>query len=457
MRPPRDDPPNVVLVFTDQQSHFALGAAGNPHLRTPHLDALARRGTRFDLSYCSAPVCGPARAALVTGRPPHQTGVRWNGDALLPDLPTLGRCFEAAGYETAWCGKWHIPESYVTTPGGIPGFRNLPLPANHPGLARSLPYGWPGYALGANTDGPFIDQALTFLDRAPARPFLLCVSLHNPHDICWWLRQKPLPLPPPGALPPLPSNFNSVAGEPAFLQACRQRDHYGEELTWTTSWRDTDWQAYLHAYYRMTEEVDGQVGRLLAALQRPALADRTVVLFTSDHGEGMAAHRWLVKLAFYEPVVRVPMILAGPGVPEGQVDESRLTCTLDVVPTLCEAAGIQPPAGPGRSLWTLARDRHSPGHSAVVCELSPDNRRPDMEARMVRTERFKYCAYAGTTPGETLHDLHEDPGETCNLAANPAFAAEIRAQRAHLASWCASTGDPFTIPAPDARNPQGVL
>lgn len=439
--------PNLLFIFTDQQSALALGST-NPWLNTPAMDSLAARGVRFDRNYCAAPVCGPSRACLVSGRAAHQTGVRWNGQPLRQELTTFGQPFREAGYTTAWAGKWHLPKSFPTGPEEIAGFENLSLNPEHPFLKRDIGYGWPGYALGANTDGPFVDEAIRFLERPHHQPFLLSVSLHNPHDICWWVR-KPRPLTGRPDLPPLPDNFDRDPHEPEFLTWCRKRDHYGEEINYTVGWSDTDWRSYLHAYYRMTEHVDAEIGRLLAALRRCGLEENTVVVFTSDHGEGMAAHQWVAKLSLYQEVVRVPLLVAGPGVAgNGRVDDQSLVNGLDIAPTLCDLAGIAGPESNGLSLRPLIQQ---PGvhwkRDHVVCELSPDDRRPELDGRLVVSHRYAYASYAVGHCPETLFDLQNDPGEKFNLASRPEAQIILNEHRIMLQKWIHETNDPFS-PAP---------
>lgn len=448
-----DPPPHILFVFTDQQSALALAGAGQPGLRTPNLDRLAARGVRFTRAYCASPVCGPSRACLATGRPPHDTGVRWNGQSLAAGLTTFGEHLRAVGYRTAWSGKWHVPKSYPTGPEEIPGFENLTLDANHPLLQRDIGYGWPGYGLGANTDGPFVDQAIRFLQQPHDRPFLLAVSLHNPHDICWWVR-KPQRLPGPDELPRLPANFAIPEDEPEFLRRGRLRDHYGEEIRYTTGWSETDWQTYLHAYQRMTEQVDAEVGRLLDALEQQGLTERTMIVFTSDHGEGMAAHQWVAKLSFYDEVVRVPFIVAGPGVVgAGRVDSTSLISGLDIFPTLCDLGGAHVPPGPGRSLRPLLAGPDAWSRDYVVSEVWPDDKDPGLEGRMVVTRDFKYCAYSVGPGAESLHDLRHDPGEMHNLAEQPAYRAIRDEHRNLLQRWTRETGDSFAGPASAPSNP----
>lgn len=163
--------PNILFIFTDQQSFRALNCAGNSHLQTPHMDSLAANGIRLENCYCPAPVCGPSRSAIATGRMPHEAGVIINNQAPDPNLPTIDQMLRTAGYHTAWTGKWHVPEPYLQRD-SIPGFEYLPF-------APKIPID-----LGADTDDPIADRAIEFLRRDHEKPFFLAVSLHNPHDIC---------------------------------------------------------------------------------------------------------------------------------------------------------------------------------------------------------------------------------------------------------------------------------
>ena len=255
-------PPNVVLLMTDQQTLGALSAAGNPNVRTPNLDRLARQGTRFEHSWCASPVCSPSRSSLLTGCYPTATGVVYNGASIRPEVPTLGEAFKAAGYQTAWAGKWHLPV-------GFPGARS-PTRQSAAVSARGfdfLPFRMPDISLapfGDFTDEPIAEAAAAFIRHEHAQPFLLGVSLHNPHDICYWVMDKLPPSHPALAefeaaeanLPPLPGNHLPSRDEPEFIGACRKRPHYGEENTYTAAWDEMRWRRYLYGYYRMTERVD---------------------------------------------------------------------------------------------------------------------------------------------------------------------------------------------------------
>ena len=426
--------PNILFLFTDQQSARAMSCAGNPHLSTPHMDRLAAGGTRFAQAYCAAPVCGPSRSSLLSGCLPHETGVLVNG--LSPDtsLANMGEIFQAAGYDTAWSGRWHLPDN-PGRGGQMRGFEVLHDPEVRLGL-------------GGTGDGPVTEAASQFLQRRGERPFLLGVSLCNPHDICHWIMDAPPPPADAGGLPPLPANFELDPGEPEFIQQCRRRPYYGQEGTRTGDWDQVQWRAYLAAYYRFTEEVDGHIGRLLDTLRECGLEEDTLVLFTSDHGEGMAAHRWVVKLMLYEEPMRVPFIIRWPGVvPAGTVDQQRLVSGVDVLPTLCDCAGVARPAVTGQSLKPLIEDPGDIGRALLVAELCPDTENLAMQGRMLRTRRYKYIAFSQGRDPELLFDLQTDPGETRNLAPDPAMTGELRRHRGLLEAWCAEGGDSFRRPA----------
>jgi len=417
-----------------------MSCAGNPYVHTPALDALAAGGVRFGQSYCASPVCSPSRAALITGRMPHETGVNYNMGHLNPDVRTIGQVFRDAGYECAWTGKWHVPSNYVE-PGSseIPGFDILPLTPT-----PKRPF------MGDDTDASVANSAVEFFRKPHDRPFVLNVSILNPHDICYYLmgtRQWPK-APSLDVAPPLPQNFAVASDEPEFVRLRRNALVYGAEIAHTKNWTEADWRNYLYVYYRMVERADAQVGRVLKALDEAGLARNTLVLFTADHGEGLAEHHWVVKLSLYENPAKVPLVIRYPGViPPGSVDRDHPVSGIDVMPTVCDYAGLPAPAQTrGQSLRTIIERPKSPWREFVVSELATDPQRPEVIGRMVRTARYKYIAYSIGKDNEQFFDLETDPGEMHNLAADPAAGEQIQHHRALLGQWVRQTNDPFPIP-----------
>ena len=434
------DRPNVLLLITDQHHRSALSATGNPHVKTPALDALAARGVRFERSYCTNPVCCPARASLFTGRMPHAVGINDNRRANLPaDLPSLGRVFREAGYETAYAGKWHLPVPYPAyaeaKKSKIPGFDVLPLAGD--GTAGHEETG-----KGLAADGPVADAAAAFLRGQREKPFLLVVSILNPHDTCETPDHpqnfRPLLGTPPAPFPPLPPNFGPSAGEPPAAR--ERRGKLKEGLT--AGWTQDRWREYAALYYRLAETADGHLGRVLAALKEGGLSDQTVVLWTSDHGEMLGAHGLMHKQEMYEEAAGVPLIVAPPAAAKAAVDATHLVSGVDVLPTLCDYAGIAPPEGvAGRSLRPLVEGREIPWRDQVVVEMGDPP-----EARMLRTARHKYVAWAGAGDREQLFDLESDPGEMTNLAKDPAVAEVLKDHRRRLREWVRDAGDSFQVP-----------
>lgn len=427
--------PNVLFLMTDQQTLRAISAGGNPSLQTPNMDALAADGARFEKSYCTSPVCGPSRSSLITGRMPHETGVNVNGQSIHRSIPNFGQVFRAAGYETAWTGKWHLPGSYPRAD-SLAGFRHLQVKSTN-------------YAMGGATDDAVADRAVEFLEADHRGPFLLAVSLHNPHDICHWTGKRPVQYgpghPDVGAFPPLPANFAVDPSEPEFIRDCRRRTEYGPENGHTRNWDDVQWRAYLRAYYDYTQQVDATLGRVLDALGRRGLEENTLIVFTSDHGEGCAAHHWVVKLMLYDEPAGVPMIVSFPGrVPRGLVDRTHLVSGIDVLPTLCDYANVAIPDGlRGESLRPLIETPDVAGREFLVCELQPFPSQPRRRGRMVRTARFKYIVFSDGARAEMLFDMDSDPGETRNLAGEADHRDELIRHRKLLAGWVEETADEF--------------
>ncbi|MCY4666338.1 MAG: sulfatase-like hydrolase/transferase [Acidimicrobiaceae bacterium] len=457
--------PNVVLFITDQQTRATISAYGNDRTHTPHMDELAAGGVAFEKSYCSSPLCSPGRASIVTGQMPHTAGVDINDLPVRDGIANLGEIFSSAGYETVWAGKWNLPDSFPPEPDAIPGFWNLEWQRKPYPSTDQIISGYAGPAtqpetyrdLGASMDADITDAAVRYLAGNPTRPFLLAVSLYNPHDICFWIMDRDhdvlpwadAPLP---ALPALPENFDAVADEPEFVRWMRKQaavvpDYGWNELRWTDSWDERHWRRYLYEYDRLVEMVDVQIGRVLSAVSDTGISDTTLVALTSDHGEGVAAHRWATKQMLYEEPVTVPLVLRWPGVvPAERFDRSHLASGVDVVPTLCDYAGVAAPEGlAGGSLRPVIDDPRMGGRDFVVAELQPDSLRMELKGRMLRTRRYKYVAFSAGADPEMLFDLDTDPLETVNLVGSAGHDPVLAEHRALLEGWTRQTADPFEV------------
>lgn len=434
--------PNVLIVTTDQQRVDATSAFGNKWLKTPHMDSLAANGVYFTQSYCSYPLCSPSRASLHTSRMPHEIAVDRNNLPIAPGIPLSGQAFRDAGYDTGYAGKWHLPEVYPAD--GIAGFEVLNKTSRKGKLARDV-------------DDATMNAAIEFLKRGREKPFLLVVSFINPHDICL-LAGEDSPLlqdvwkaygPQAGAeVPPLPANHGPTAGQPAGIgQRARHED-----------WDQDHWRRYRYAYYRMVEDVDRQLGRVLETLRDMKQEENTVVAFTSDHGEGLGSHSWTGKMMYYEEEAAVPLIVSWKGVtPAGRIDREHLVSTLDVLPTICDYAGIAGPAiMRGASLRAVIEKPDAAGHEFVVSEMAGGGAGGFGRSFMVRTKQYKYMVFPGAERAEMLFDLPADPGEMKNLAGEAALAAELERHRGLLAQWSRTTEEnKYPVqPSPKAAKPK---
>lgn len=461
-----DSPPNVLLIFTDQQTLHMMSAAGNSLLHTPNMDRLAARGVMFRQAYCTSPVCGPARSSIITGRMPHETGVEWNGDSLRAEVSTVGERLQAAGYRTVWGGKWHLPESYpqrgMEGPKHVRGFELLPLEGPETG----------NWMLGAETDPLLTKAAVEFITTYEQdQPLFLAVSYHNPHDICFyarkdgWVSEKDslleiryygfeYQLPEvvgthPAAfesLPPLPENHEIIAQEAAFVQEKRlHHQEYGVETMLANQEFDSlTWQGYVHAYHRLTEMVDVEIGKVLDALEGSGMADNTLIIFTSDHGDGAAAHQWAAKLNLYQESSMVPMLVSWPGqIPQGMIDATHLVSQIDIVPTIYDYVGVELTEElTGNSVRAIIEaPQGAPWRDHLVVELADFKPDPHRKGRMLRTQRYKYNVYSTGERPEQLFDLENDPGEMQNLALDPAYEEVLQQHRQLLRDWQARTRD----------------
>ena len=435
--------PNVLFIITDQQSATMMSCAGNKHLKTPAMDSLAAAGVRFERAYPSNPVCLPARFSFFTGHMPSAVGITLNEDGrkgVGKGVPgrAMGHLFRKAGYETVYGGKVHLPRGM-----GIEqiGFRRLT----------------------GDTRGKLADQCAAFLKQAHEKPFLLVASFMNPHDICYMAindhrrsrgqaaignldsricegliaePRKKLKEFAEKHCPPLPANHAVPKLEPEGITTSyvkqRMFRHYAR-----TKWPPEMWRLHRWAYCRLTEKVDAHVAKVLDAVRRAGLEDSTLIVFTSDHGDHDSAHKLEHKSILYEEAARIPFIMSYKGtISAGRVDDEHLVSNgLDLLPTLCDYAGIEPPRGLlGRSVRPLAEKKPPPAWREYLVVESQNG-------RMLRTDRFKYVVYDSGARREQLIDLKNDPGEMKNLAYDQKHKAVLAEHRELLGKWLKRAGD----------------
>ncbi|UCD28165.1 MAG: sulfatase-like hydrolase/transferase [Planctomycetota bacterium] len=424
--------PDIVIFLTDQQNFRAMSCTGTPGLHTPTMDGLAKEGVRFTHAICATPQCSPARAALWTGLYPHRTGVMGNvfGQGEIPagqsppldsNIAGMGKIFSSAGYETVYFGKWHL--------GSDPGQHGFEVHSTRKARGR-----------------PLTRLAISYLKKrgrreGKLRSLLMIVSYINPHDIYYIVRS--------GDKAPevsvrreirLPLNISDdLLSKPLPQRNFRDRDqgialmHYTEQ----------DWRRYLSFYYQLTEGVDREMGLVLQTLRRHS--SDSLVAFLSDHGDLAGAHGLGFKgPMMYEELVRVPFIISWPGSIKPAV-RKELVSQVDLLPTLCDLAGVQVPKDiDGKSLRPLlfgASMSQPVWRDAIFSEYyGKQNWRAPI--RVVRTGSYKYIRYLKY--GEELYDLKKDPHELTNLTDSPEHRHIKKELSARLERWMIETRDPFS-------------
>ncbi len=435
--------PNVIWVFGDQHRAQALGCAGDPNLHTPNIDRLAAEGVTFTAAVAGTPLCCPYRGSLLTGRYPHRC-VPGHEHPLPPGQPTIAAPFSEAGYHTAYFGKWHLDgfreregraALHVVPPerrGGFDewlGYENNNSQWDcwvHGGKDDVPPYRLPGYETDALTD--LFVAHLRERGASPEQPFFAALSLQPPHNPYiappeWMARHTP------GRVQLRPN----VPDVPRIVDRAR---------------RD------LAGYYAMIENLDGNLGRIRAALDETGLWENTHILFFSDHGDMHGSHGQFLKTSPWEESIRVPFILGG-GVPFYGVKGGRQAVPLnhvDVAPTSLGLCGIDKPdwmMGTDYSGYRL-HERPPPvdePDSAFLQLVIPTGHADSTDRPwrgIVTRDGWKYIALEGQP--WLLFNLNEDPFEQVNLAHNTRFASQRRRLQERLSAWIHDTGDHFTLP-----------
>ncbi len=439
---PAGAPPNVLLVMSDEHNHGVAGFAGSPLARTPHLDALAERGVVFDAAYCNSPLCGPSRLSLTAGRYPSRVGA-WGNACWLPsdDTPSIARVMNAAGYESVLCGKQHYDStrrygfrelgSFRTnqyTKSGLVTRRDPDDLAPPSGLSRRFGN------FRAAPDSPVLrhDREVTrraceFLAgrRRSDPPFFLFAGYLAPHfplivpDDYWehFRGRVPMPEIPDGHLEGLPLNYRHLRIAFSMVDVPEETVRRGREL-----------------YHGLTEWFDDQVGRLLATLSRSRVADDTVVIYVSDHGENLGEHGLWWKNCAFESATRVPMIVSWPE--RFRPGRRAGACSLvDLMATLPALSGSSAPEDwDGDSLLDWLDSEDSVWKDRAISEYYGHN--VASAFTMLREGSWKYVYHAPPSerhPAEReLYHLESDPGELTNRAGDPDQADRVAAMHARL-------------------------
>ncbi|HTM49126.1 MAG TPA: choline-sulfatase [Bryobacteraceae bacterium] len=425
-------PPNIIFFMADQMTPFMTGPYGQKLAHTPHLDALAGAGVVFENAYCNSPLCVPSRLSMFTGRLPQQVGAYDNASEFAAHHPTLLHYLRRAGYRTAVSGKTHF-----IGPDQLHGFDERLSPCIFPADFAMLP-DWslgPVYNKGTSMQsmlralGPSVwNRQLAFdqmtFDRSierlrqhalarDAQPLFLNVSLTQPHDPFTTTREF-LDIYKDAELP-LPRDHGDIRRlSPTYEWFVIHHGTDREKLS------PEKIREARRNYLGMISWVDDKVGRLMGELRRLGLADNTIVVFTSDHGEMLGEHGQWSKRLMLEWSARIPLIMAGTSRIAAGRRVAAPVSLLDLFPTFAEIAGakIETPLD-GHSLMPLVSGAADGRDREVIAEYMGEG--PIEPIRMLRSRAMKYIMVNGYGP--QLYDLSRDPEESVNLAGNSGYSA----------------------------------
>ncbi len=441
--------PNILFILTDDQGPWALGAAGNEELHTPHLDQLAKEGVRFENFFCASPVCSPARASILSGKIPSAHGVHdWirsgnvdkelvdkldiknpyggYGDEKKPIQYLAGQrtytdALVEAGYTCALSGKWHLGDS-MTPQHGFTHWYTIGKGGAHYYKPDIIENGQ------INIEEQYVtnlitNRAIEFMHELSEtdKPFYLSVHYTAPHSP--WERDQH------------PKEYIDMYEDCAFNSVPDIPDH--EHLTVPPVYGTPKRKENLQGYFAAITAMDADVGRLMDTLDELKIKENTIVVFLSDNGMNMGHHGIWGKgngtfpQNMFEESIKVPFIISYPGL-DTRVDrvETSLASALDIYPTLLDLVGVEDPYTrtlPGTSLVPTLKEEETRDRPVFICEeYGP--------VRMIRTKTMKYVHRFPYGPHE-LFNLEEDPGELNNLIDDPDMEETVVNLRSELNLW----------------------
>lgn len=435
--------PNVVFLYTDDQAHWALGAYGNREIQTPNLDRLASEGALFRNAFTTTPVCSPSRASMFASRYSSELGIGdWINPRTEPDLglapEVIGwpELLQGNGYKTGLFGKWHLGtlDRFHPTRQGLEHFFGFRGGGNRP-MDPELEFEGEVRHWKGSLPDLLVEHGLAFLEAHHDQPFLLAIHFRAPHT-----PYAPVPEEDSALYRDLDPTIPDVPGLPVERVKKLTRE-----------------------YYASISSVDRNVGRLLDRLDTLGLTDKTIVIFTSDHGYMIGHHglwhkgnaSWLLpghqghRPNMFEESIRVPLIIRWPGqIAPGQEPE-RLASNIDLFPTILDLVGLGVPenlsiAGQSLADLLLGQEADAPMSEDVAFFGQYDmHHYQEARMRMIRTSDWKLIRHFEPDGVDELYDLAKDPGETRNLAASEEHRDRFESLNERLRAWMVSINDPL--------------
>ena len=428
--------PNIIYIYTDQQSASMMSCSGNKWLKTPAMDYIAENGIRFTRAYTTNPVCSPARVSLMTGRfagsfnyskgiPARENGGSMRITNISDEVAntTIAAFLKKAGYDLVYGGKEHLPKEL--SPKAL-GFNDIC----------------------DDQRGKLAEETAKYIKGEHDQPYFMIVSLINPHDICFMairdfasakskerlakrieiaILDEAMAIPKGVSeeeffekyCPPLPPNYEPQKDEPKAISSLVDRRKFRRLAR--DKYTDRQWRMHRWAYCRLTEVVDREIQIILDAVKESDAEEDTLVIFSSDHGDNDASHRMEHKTTFYEESANIPFAAMWKGqIPKGQVNDTNLVSNgLDLLPTVCDYAGIKGVADPrGKSLRSLFEGKDIKWRDTLGVES-------EIGRMVVNEDNLKYIKYDAEGIEEQLIDLNVDPYETAHCTDDPKYASKL--------------------------------
>lgn len=438
--------PDIVFIVADDLRADVMSVYGGP-VKTPNLEALAARGSLFRRATCGYPICHISRTEMLTGRSVVAEASTGKAVPFQPQWALWPQVMRRAGWHTVHLGKWHVEgtpwnRGYVETVAlfSAGGAKGLPLTFPLSATQREVTgyVGWTfktnenaplpefGVGLTPNTDVRIADGTMDVIRKNPKQPLFLHVNFTAPHDPLHWPVDRENRFRPEEVV--LPKNF--LAEHPFDHGNLRGRD----EMIVPAPRTAEDVQRERAVYFGIVENIDAQVGRIVQALAEQGRLDNSLLIFTSDQGLALGSHGLMGKQNQYEHTANVPLILSGPGIPQGKRFDSQ--CALrDLFPTVCELTGLViPESVQGRSLMPLLRGEKTEVHDAVFGYFTDTQ-------RMIRTTDGWKLIWSPKANRTQLYDVPHDADERHDLSAEPAQRERMQKMLRTLKAWLHERGD----------------
>lgn len=457
---------NILFLLSDQHRPSALGVNGDAVCRTPHLDALARSGTRFDSAYCTNPVCAPSRASLLTGLYTHSHRTWNNATPWAFQNKTIAHCFNRAGYMTALIGKMHFVDAQThgfdyrldfndwfqslgpktklyaeelsrrNSGSGLPQIDDLWRDFDDPWVgARQLDERKGPVHAGRASKIPEKDHFENFVARESIRflknhgrrqPFLLISSFLKPHDPFMPAERFAAQFSPQSMKLPPTWGRVELATVPREIRESIRLHRATPEVA-----DPEQAKVRIAMYYANLAHLDDSIGQVLAALREQDMERDTIVVYSSDHGEMLGEHGLWQKFVFYEPSVGVPLIFRAPGLTAPNARSSTPVSLVQLFATLAELCGIPAPSEVEGA--SFAGDLGNPARRSEATVYAEFNLTTPRAKYMIRRGDFKYCYYVNDLA--ELYNLREDPQEMNNLALRREHRSRAEEMKDRLFAW----------------------